>query len=46
VSIISLNALREDVAAFAAPAELGDEANPDVAFFIRALGAVRVRWLI
>ena len=38
-----LDALREDVAAFIAPAELGDEAVPDVAFFVGARGAVSVR---
>ena len=38
-----LDALREDVAAFVAPAELGDEAVPDVAFFVGARGAVGVR---
>jgi hypothetical protein len=38
-----LDALREDVAAFVAPAELGDEAVPDVAFFVGARRAVGVR---
>ena len=38
-----LNALGEDVAAFVAPAELGDEAVPDVAFFVGARRAVGVR---
>ena len=38
-----LNALGEDVAAFVAPAKLGDEAIPDVAFFVRARRAVGVR---
>src|SRR5207245_6280916 len=37
-----LDALGEDVAAFVAPAELGDEAIPDVAFFVGARGAVGV----
>src|SRR5436190_19878832 len=35
-------ALRQDVAAFIAPAELGDEAIPDVAFFVGARSAVGV----
>ena len=38
-----LNALGEDVAAFVAPAQLGDEAVPDVAFFVGARRAVGVR---
>ena len=38
-----LDALGEDVAAFVAPAELGDEAVPDVALFVGARGAVGVR---
>ena len=38
-----LDALGEDVAAFVAPAELGDEAIPDVAFFVGARRAVGVR---
>ena len=37
-----LDALGEDVAAFVAPPELGDEAVPDVAFFIGARRAVSV----
>jgi hypothetical protein len=37
------DALGEDVAAFVAPAELGDEAVPDVAFFVGARRAVSVR---
>ena len=37
-----LNALGEDLAAFVAPAQLGDEAVPDVAFFVGARGAVVV----
>ena len=38
-----LDALREDVATFVAPAQLGDEAVPDVAFFVGARRAVGVR---
>src|SRR5438874_3690635 len=38
-----LDALRQDVAAFVAPPELGDETVPDVAFFVRARGAMGVR---
>ena len=38
-----LDALREDVAAFVAPAKLGDETVPDVAFFVGARSAVGVR---
>src|SRR4029079_19153015 len=38
-----MDALREDVAAFVAPAELGDEAVPDVTLFVGARGAVGVR---
>ena len=38
-----LDALGEDVAAFVAPAELGDEAVPDVTFFVVARSAVSVR---
>jgi hypothetical protein len=37
-----LNAFGEDVAAFVAPAELGDEAIPDMAFFVGARSAVDV----
>src|SRR5438067_11582667 len=37
-----MDALRQDVAAFIAPAELGDEAIPDVAFFVGARGSVGV----
>ena len=38
-----LDSLREDVAAFVAPAELGDESVPDVALFVGARVAVFVR---
>ena len=38
-----MDALREDVAAFVAPAELCDEAVPDVTLFVGARGAVGVR---
>src|SRR5438270_11226983 len=38
-----LDALGEDVAAFVAPAELGDKAVPDVAFFVGPRRAVGVR---
>ena len=38
-----LDALGKDVAAFVAPAKLGDEAIPDVAFFVGARRAVGVR---
>jgi hypothetical protein len=38
-----LDALGEDVAAFIAPAELGDETVPDVTFFVVARSAVSVR---
>ena len=38
-----LDTLGKDVAAFVAPAELGDEAVPDVAFFVGARNAVSVR---
>ena len=38
-----LDALGEEVAAFVAPAELGDEAVPDVTFFVVARSAVSVR---
>src|SRR3984893_17198260 len=38
-----LDALGEDVAAFVAPAELSDEAVPDVTFFVGARSAVSVR---
>ena len=37
-----MDALRQDMAAFIAPAELGDEAIPNVAFFVGALGSVGV----
>ncbi len=37
-----LDALGEDVAAFVAPAELGDEAIPNMALFVGARGAVGV----
>src|SRR5213082_3735279 len=37
-----MDALRQDVAAFIAPAELGDEAIPDVTFFVGARGSVGV----
>jgi hypothetical protein len=38
-----LDPLGEDMAAFIAPAQLGDEAIPDVAFLIGPWGAVGVR---
>src|SRR5689334_5449490 len=38
-----LDALAKDMAAFVAPAELNDEAVPDVAFFVGARRAVGVR---
>jgi len=37
-----LDSLGKDVAAFVAPAELGDEAIPDVAFFVGARSPVGV----
>ena len=37
-----LDSLREDVTAFIAPTELGDETVPDVAFFVGARGSVGV----
>ena len=37
-----LDSLGKDVAAFVAPAELGDEAIPDVAFFVAARSPVGV----
>ena len=40
---LSCDALREEVAAFVAPAELGDETVPDVTLLVGARDAVGVR---